>query len=249
LQKEKQALEKVIRQEEKQSYSCPSDAAQALAHWCQTHQETYGIEAETVSEEVPPKRTTRGRPRKNEALPTPVTVYRNRIRLLPPAEEVLEERRYQESTFLLVTDILDHDRFSDIALLKGYKEQYRVEQRFRFLKSPYLVGPIYLQKPHRVQAFGFVMLLALLVYSFLEQLIRKAMKTQTEPLLLPGKRKSFQPTGLSILELLEEEYILHFPTEEGLFRQLPRNREAQLPRILQLLDLEENLYTPIKKDV
>jgi transposase len=71
-----------------------------------------------------------------------------------------------------------------------------VEQRFRFLKSPYFVGP----RPKRVQAFSWVMLLVLLVYSYLQQALRVAMKKEEEPLILPGKRKSHQPTGVAILE-------------------------------------------------
>jgi transposase len=48
-------------------------------------------------------------------------------------------------------------------VLRLYKEQHEEEGRFRFLKSPYYVGPMFLHSPRRVEAFPYVMLLALLL--------------------------------------------------------------------------------------
>lgn len=244
LDREKKALEKAIREEEKKEYTCKPDAHQARLNWLEKHPTVFSIKVETVAETVLKRR--RGRPRKEED-PSPVNVYRNRFTLLAPDESIIQERRNRAGSFVLITNLLDPEHHSNIELLKGYKEQYRVEQRFRFLKSPYFVGPMYFQRPQRVQAFSWVMLLALLVYSYLQQSVRTAMKKEEEPLILPGKRKSYQPTGLSILELLEYEQILQFHTAEGIIRQLPPNAESQLPRLLRLLQLDEDLYTQIKE--
>jgi len=83
------------------------------------------------------------------------------------------------------------------------KEQPEVEVRFRFLKSPYFVGPIYLQNNDRVEAFGCLMLMAVILYATFESMIRGKMANETEPLLLPGKRKIGFPTAVSVLEMFD----------------------------------------------
>ena len=48
-----------------------------------------------------------------------------------------------------------------------------------------------------------------MVYSLFEYLIRKRMEQEEEPLnLLGGSRKSFRPTGESVLEILDTVDIL-----------------------------------------
>ncbi|GGB52638.1 hypothetical protein F3157_11200 [Virgibacillus dakarensis] len=57
-------------------------------------------------------------------------------------------------------------------MLKAYKEQQTVENRFRFLKNPYFIGRDFLEKPKREEAFAYVMMLSVMVYSVFECLIR-----------------------------------------------------------------------------
>jgi transposase len=52
---------------------------------------------------------------------------------------------------------------------------------------------MFLHSPRRVEAFAYVMLLALLLYCAFEHVIRSKMKNEQEPLVLPGKRKSYKP--------------------------------------------------------
>lgn len=61
---------------------------------------------------------------------------------------------------------------TDEHVLRLYKGQAEVEGRFRYLKSPYHVGPVLLQRPNRVKAFGYLMLLSLLLYSVCEFVLR-----------------------------------------------------------------------------
>lgn len=110
------------------------------------------------------KRTGRARPRKEEPAPPSQTVYRLCIKIDVPSEEALSHWWHQESAFVLLTDICDHDA----QVLKLYKEQHEVGG----LKSPYFVGPVFLHSPCRVKAFAYVMLLALLLYSAFEHVIR-----------------------------------------------------------------------------
>jgi hypothetical protein len=44
-----------------------------------------------------------------------------------------------------MTNVMKKQKMSDIAFLKGYKEQQTVENRFRFLKNLYFVGRVFLE--------------------------------------------------------------------------------------------------------
>jgi transposase len=78
-------------------------------------------------------------------------VYKNRVTVHPPSPEAMEEARQAASMFVLITNVLDGQRLSNADVLRAYKEQHEVEGRFRFLKSPYFVGPVYLQNIDRVE--------------------------------------------------------------------------------------------------
>ncbi|QGP93154.1 hypothetical protein MGLY_25540 [Neomoorella glycerini] len=56
------------------------------------------------------------------------------------------------STFVLITNLMDTEKYPDPKVLKEYKEQHAVEKQFRFLKQPVLLGPIFLKNKNRVEA-------------------------------------------------------------------------------------------------
>lgn len=186
------------------------DASAAAEAFVRTHKRVmHRLQTSLEPVETREKRSRRGRPRKDEAVPDVVTQYRVAIEILPPIDETLEAWRQREATFVLMTDIRDEQRLPDEAVLRLYKEQGEVEGRFRHLKSPYHVGPIFLHRPERVHAFGYVMLLSLLLYSVFEYIIREKMAKETEPLILSGGRKSFRPTGNSLLDMFDDIFTAH----------------------------------------
>lgn len=63
--------------------------------------------------------------------------------------------------------------------------------------------------PPSVEAFAYIMMLSVMVYSLMEYLIRQQMKKEKEPLDLLGRRKSFRPTEESVLEILDTVQIAH----------------------------------------
>jgi len=67
--------------------------------------------------------------------------------------------------------------FSNLGL-KEYKRQHTVENKFKFIKNPVLIGPIYLQKKERLEALTYVVIIALLIYSILERRVRQALKKE-----------------------------------------------------------------------
>ncbi|MCL6443514.1 MAG: IS1634 family transposase [Alicyclobacillus sp.] len=235
------------RNEEKRTYSCLEDARRAAAELVESLRGYHTIQVETVEEVQTLKRPTRGRPRKDAPPPQTCTVCRNRVSVHKPSPEAMEEARRTASMFVLITNVLDEQRLSNVDVLRIYKEQHEVEGRFRFLKSPYFVGPVYLQNNDRIEAFGCLMLLAMILYATFEFVIRAKMAEETEPLILPGKRKSWRPTGVSVLEMFDGFDIVHICINGELIRKVPSQRNPQLDRILRMLGTDIQVYSEVRK--
>lgn len=247
LKKEKETWEKDKEKLEKKDFSCESDAQKGLVQFLKDHRGSHLVEGVTVPEVRAGKRKKRGRPKVGEEIPPSVTIYTVKLDIYPPSEEKLEYLRQQASTFILITNKMEKQELSDIEMLKAYKEQQTVENRFRFLKNPYFVGRIFLEKPERVEAFAYVMMLSVMVYSVFEYLIRKNMEHEDEPLdLIGGSRKSFRPTGESVLEILDTVDTIHIEQDGKMNRILPENHKLRIKRILDLLDMDYAIYTELK---
>lgn len=78
-------------------------------------------------------------------------------------------------------------------MLVGYKQQSKVEGRFNIIKGAIPLRPIHLRKECRITALVFLTMLALVIYTILEWLVRR--KT-------PGRKRPW--TGRAILEVFEE---------------------------------------------
>ena len=126
--------------------------------------------------------------------------------------------------------------------LKEYKAQNNLKTSFKFLKDPLFVGPIYLKKPKRVEVLAYVLLIALLLFGILERRVREAMKTESKPLIIPGKVKTFTPTGGKILESLETVMVM---TTDNPYRRAFSSR-YEVPRVLKLAGFEPDIYLNIR---
>jgi transposase len=113
-----------------------------------------------------------------------------------------------------------------------------VERGFRFLKSPFLLGPIFLQSKARVEAMAFVFELALLIAAYFEYRVRKSLKTETTPLILRDKRKSTKPTAKALFEMLD--YLL--VAKQGPNRILVNHHGPEVIRTLELAGFGKDIY-------
>ncbi len=187
-------LQKAICQVEKQVFACEPDAKAALAEFQKQHKDDYfPLTGQVICEE---KRKP-GRPGKNNLSQD---VYCLKLQYTTDKNAV-QQAKERLSCFVLITNL--DEGYTASHILKEYKAQNNVETSFKFLKDPLFVGPIYLKKPGRVEALAYVLLIALLMFGILECRVREAMKNETEPLIIPGKVKTFSPTGKKILETLE----------------------------------------------
>ena len=69
-------------------------------------------------------------------------------------------------------------------ILAGYKDQHGTAQNYGFLKDPIIVNRLLLKKPERIEALGFVCVLALLIWRFMERAMRTSVDTTS--ISLPG---------------------------------------------------------------
>ncbi|MCL6443328.1 MAG: IS1634 family transposase [Alicyclobacillus sp.] len=164
LEREREAWMAAAEQEYQRTYACREDAERGAKALLRALKGYHTVTVETVEETQVLKRPTRGRPRKDAPAPPTRVVYRNRVLIQDPAPEALAEAQQMASMFVLITNELDEQRLSNAEILRAYKEQHEVEGRFRFLKSPYFVGPVYLQNPGRVESFGCLILIAAILF-------------------------------------------------------------------------------------
>lgn len=82
------------------------------------------------------------------------------------------------------------------------KTIFLIKQAFRFLENPVYLGHVYL--PERVEALGYVFILVLLIASYLEYRVRKALKERVEYYIQPnGQNLLDHLLGLEVLETVQ----------------------------------------------
>jgi len=114
----------------------------------------------------------------------------------------------------------------------------------QILKDSYFIDEIYLKTSSRIEALGYVFLFALMVYTLIEREVRKSLKENKEPLIIPGKVKTHAPTGKNILELLENIIVSIITFEDGSIQRIIGNKlNGNIQRLLKLSGFCENIYT------
>ncbi len=108
----------------------------------------------------------------------------NRLLGKHPLEEVsaghvvkaFEAQRNQAGRFVLATNLLDDELWSNDTLLQEYKNQQSCERGFRFLKDPlFFTSRLFVKLPQRVAALAMIMGLCLLAYSIGQRRLRQAL--------------------------------------------------------------------------
>jgi transposase len=121
-------------------------------------------------------------------------------------EEAIVAATKLDGRYALLTNAdLDAD-----AMLSHFKAQCKVEQRFEIVKGPIPLRPIHLHSDLRIRAMVFLTMLALLIYTILEWLVRR--KT-------PGRKRPW--TGRAILEAFEEFMVAIQTFRDGSYLWLP----------------------------
>ena len=234
--KQKETLAKAARELSRRPFACDADARKAIELFLREYRHQPFIFKGTVTEEVVSSYAKRGRPQKGEQ-PQNTIVYHAYIQV-DEVQEAMAHEKDLASTFVLITNLMDTAAYPDREVLKEYKEQNAVERQFRFLKQPVLLGPIFLKNNNRVEAMSFVFQLALTVAAYLEYRVRRNLEHEETPLILPGKRKSTNPTARALLEMFDHLLVV----KQGPDRALINYHGSEVIRALELAGFGKEIY-------
>jgi transposase len=248
LHKEKEKLEKEGADMEKKMFSCETDAKKAWKEWQKAHKKSlFPVECRIETTTRPAKREVPGRPKKSEQ-PKMETVYSLHIDIAPVPPEVMAEKEKQMGYFVLATNVLDQEQLPTEEVLREYKEQSSVELRFKFLKDPAFVDALFLNTPERIEALGYVLLIALFIYATMEKRLRLALEQSNIRLQPVRGHYTNKPTARTILLLLENvTTIFWYDRDEAKWRRkVTYNDEVQ--KVFDLLGLDSSFYTKVPNE-
>ena len=191
-----------------ETFACMPDAEAAMVKFQKEHQNAFfGIQDQIISTEQFVRRNQKGRPKKDESREYQ-TVYQLALKVGNLNQDVFQREKERLSCFVLITNIMDSSK-SGATILDEYKSQSSVELQVKAIKDPEFVGALYLKRPDRIEALAYVVLMALLIKNLLERRVRRALKTEKDPLILPGNIKSFSPTADKILAMFSVIDVIH----------------------------------------
>lgn len=117
----------------KQTYSCAADAQEALCRFLKNYRNKfYPLKGQVIKAAEKVKRDKPGRPACNEE-PSYRVIYRLNLQVEDLDEGAYWQERQRLSCFVLVSNIFDD--YTGYDLLKEYKQQTMVENRFKFVKQ------------------------------------------------------------------------------------------------------------------
>jgi transposase len=245
---EREQLEKEKAEMEKREFACTHDAEEAWQKWQHKHRKSHHPLAVHVEASTRPmRRSGRGRPKKDET-PLTETVYTLKIDILPVPTSVMEEAEFRMGYFVLATNIMDETVLPAANVLREYKEQSTVEMRFKFLKDPQFVDALFLKTPSRIEALGYVLLMALFLYMTFEKRLRLALankKMRLQP--VPG-RYTDRPTARVVLQLLSVfvTTLCWYDKEDGKWHRDLAREHDQVNLVFELLHFDRSYYTTIR---
>lgn len=165
-----------------------------------------------------------GRPPLNRPVPT-TTRYRLSWQVELDSAAVQREREIC-GCFVLLTNVPAEGAASmdSRELLKTYKGQYAVETNFAFLKDPLVVNDVFLKKPHRIDALGMILIIALMVWRLMERSMRTHLQSEGIPIEGWDGKQTFKPTAFMMTTAMVGIMVALINTKR-IFLSQPRRRQ------------------------
>lgn len=229
LQKEQLLLEKAAEKLSEQEFSCAIDAQKAWGKFLHAQRKSpFPLSSRIESLTRSKRRDKRGRPKKSET-PEMETVYTLQVDIASVPPEVIEEQERCRGYFVLATNHKDALELPAEQVLREYKQQSSVELRFKFLKDPMFVDSLFLKTPERIEALGYVLLIALFIYLTLEERIRTAVLQQNIRLQPVRGWHTSKPTAKQVILMLEHIVTIYWYDRETdkWHKQMQQNNKAQ----------------------
>jgi transposase len=197
-----------------QEFACQTDACSALDEFKTKLPSWFELEGSLQEHR---QYAHAGRPSKHEG---PSQSTWTILATLTLIEASVRAFAWNKAKFIIATNV-PSSRKSAEEIIQLYKEQTGVERGFGFLKDPlFLASSVFVKKPQRVMATGFIMVLCLLVYRLAEQRIRAQLQTTAQSVPDQLRRPTSSPTlrwvfqcfeGLSIVHVLQDSPVLDSP--------------------------------------
>lgn len=178
-QREDKKVTKLIRDWQDRVYACAEDAQRAADRdIAQANFATLDLSANVVHHQGPAQRG-RGRPRKR---PEPELAKSEHWRITysktAVSEEITQQRLHEQATFIIIRTKNQKWNMTDEEMILKYKDQYRVEHGFAWLKSGAPIDPIYLHSEHRIASLCFTYCLGLIIWNTIQRTVRKYLKSE-----------------------------------------------------------------------
>ncbi len=199
--KTKQA--KALKDLSAHSFACETDAldaAKTLAKKLKYHRLT------DIEIQLKPHYDRPGRPPKGES-PKRYTYHLQGTLVLNQA--ALEAQRTQAGRFILATNLLDDQLWTNETILQEYKNQQSCERGFRFLKDPlFFASRLFVKLPQRVAALAMIMGLCLLVYSIGQRQLRSSLAEAIETIPNQRGQPTARPTLRWVLQCFQSVHLV-----------------------------------------
>ena len=187
LNREEERARKELRKLQSEEYFCEDDARKAFQEWIEA-EPFFEFEEISIKTKIRRKDGKRGRPGNNTEMET---TYKVRAKLVF-SDKYIEYKKKKLGRFILATNDLN---MKPDDLLKGYKNQSKVERGFRFLKDKsFRVAEVYLKKKERIEALMMVMVIALMIYNYAEQKLRENLEKSDKTVPDQKRRPTKRPT-------------------------------------------------------
>jgi transposase len=239
---EHDAYTKQLEKLAKRRFACREDAQIESLKYLTGTKPTYHSIVWNVQENIElVKRPHRGRPRKGEARPTKTSHYL--IGSLTENEDAVRDAADDGGLFVLITTLMDKEKYPAKLLLERYKGQGNIERIFRFLKNPAWVGAMCLKKPERLAALGYVLLMAAIIYTLWERRVRRALASlDQKPIEGLNRQKTKKPTSYALQVVLGAILVLYRIQDGELLVWLSKPLKLNQKRVIELSGFSPDIY-------
>lgn len=238
VQKEKDILDRVRKDLQKRNFSCKEDAERELEVLQQDKKRLKSAFHNTTLSLTFEEKNTQGRPSLDPTQRRIKTEYHIEM-ISQRDEDKINEHIRKECIFVLASN---NPKLSAEAILLEYKTQSGVEKRFQQLKDPHFINSLYLEKPERIEALAYLILLTMMILSVMEQVVRKGLKEENETIVATGKKINKQPTQMMILRLFYNIVIQTYVREGKMIRYLLKPLNDSQAKVIRYLGIPESVF-------
>jgi len=154
-----------------------------------------------------------------------------------PDEKMIKNLKDQAGCFVLITNV-NKDKYPASKILAMYKEQHGIEKNFGFLKDPLIVNDLFLKKPERIEALGFILVISLLVWRLIERCLRSHIKEKNIKITGWDKKPTDRPTTF----MMTTKFCSVHTLKKGNIRWLSRKISGVQRQYLDALGLSEKIF-------